>query len=79
MVQPGKCAGHHRKIEEAAESYLKTLEYEPDDLNALYNLGIAYEELEEYGEAIIYYLRALEISSDFCDAWFALSCCYEAL
>ena len=41
---------------------------EDDDMNALYNLGIAYEELEEYGEAIHCYSRCIEGNEDFADA-----------
>lgn len=41
-----------RKYTKAKEAYEKTIELEPDAMDAVYNLGLVYTELKEYKKAI---------------------------
>ena len=46
----------------ALEKYNHYLEENPDSFNILYNIGNCYFKLEQYGQAIVYYKRALKLN-----------------
>ena len=62
---------------DAIESYLKVLEFETGDASTFYNLGIAYEELEDHPTAISFLLRAVQDDPEYAEAWYSLGCCYD--
>jgi Flp pilus assembly protein TadD len=50
------------EFEKAVEEYKKVLELEPQDIDALSNLGVAYYNLAQLDEAIEQYSKALELA-----------------
>ncbi len=58
--------------DEAIIELKKTIEINPNDDLAHYNLGTAYYDKEMYDEAIVEFVAAIEINSDFAEAHFIL-------
>ena len=56
------------KLEEAQIVYNKILEVNPDNLKVLNNLGLIFQNKQNYKKAISYYERAIEINSNYADA-----------
>tara|TARA_B100000424_G_C22836060_1_gene446362 strand:+ start:34 stop:768 length:735 start_codon:yes stop_codon:yes gene_type:complete len=52
----------------ALEKYQHYLEENPDSFNILYNIGNCYFKLQQYGKAIVYYKRALQLNPKDTDA-----------
>ena len=68
------------KIKQAQEAYLKLLESDPNNENALYNLGsIAYNEQKEPETAKNYFSRAIEADPKYAEAYLARGICFEKL
>jgi len=57
-----------RKVE-AARYLSQAVEIQPDYCDALYNLGLVLQELDQISEAIACYGQALRINPDFAPAW----------
>jgi tetratricopeptide (TPR) repeat protein len=53
----------------AIEAYIKGLEYDPDNEDAAFNVGWAYNDLGNYYEAITYLTRAVNKKSDYASAF----------
>lgn len=51
------------------ELYKNVLEIEPDNYNALNNIGVAFNDIYKYDQAINHLTRAIEINSDFALAY----------
>lgn len=49
----------NNQFEEALDTYFVYLEEQPNSFNILYNIGNCYFKLEQYGQAILYYRKAL--------------------
>jgi tetratricopeptide (TPR) repeat protein len=75
----GNVLANTGRLPEAIESYKMTLEYEPGDLPTLFNIAAAYEEQENYHQAIVYLEKCVSIDVDYAEAWYALACCYDEI
>ncbi|TMA17420.1 MAG: tetratricopeptide repeat protein, partial [Deltaproteobacteria bacterium] len=62
----------------AAQHYRKAIELNPDNGVALFNLGVALEDLRMPEEAILAYRTALAADAACADAHYNLSQLYEA-
>jgi superkiller protein 3 len=67
------------KLEEAMGQYRKALSINPRDVLALFNLGRACFDQDNYMEAKDLYERLVEVTSDDPIAWFQLGKVYEKL
>ncbi|HBG92261.1 MAG: hypothetical protein A2X54_00825 [Nitrospirae bacterium GWF2_44_13] len=63
--------------DKAIEYYLKAVSIDPNHINALFELGYAYNEKGEYGKAIEYYNRVLAIDPRAKDALNNIGLSYE--
>ena len=52
-------------FQNAIESYKEALNYKKDDFKTLYNIGIAYLELNDYKNADMYFKQSIEINPFF--------------
>lgn len=64
------------KFDQAKELYLKLLEKDPNNANAMARLGDIYGEKKEFQNAVDYYNRALELEQDNGNLWFNLGVLY---
>jgi tetratricopeptide (TPR) repeat protein len=64
------------KLEEAKELYRQVLKKEPQNIQALNNLGVVYLKMNRYKWAIIRFNDALNIKHDYVDAHYNLACLY---
>lgn len=72
MLQSGR-------IKEAVP-YLEALaKSDPDNVQVLYNLGIAYSELGQYDEAIIRLKRAVQLNPGHAHAWTGIGVAYQRM
>lgn len=72
MLQSGR-------IKEAVP-YLETLaKADPNNVQVLYNLGIAYSELGQYDEAIIRLKRAVQLDPQHAHAWTGIGVAYQRM
>jgi tetratricopeptide (TPR) repeat protein len=62
----------------AAQHYRKAVELRPDSVVALFNLGVALEDLRMPDEAILAYRTALAADEDCADAHYNLAQIYQA-
>ncbi len=67
------------KLDEAMGQYRKALEINPRDVLALFNLGRALYDRDQYLEAMPLYERLVEVTPDDPIAWFQLGRVYEKL
>ena len=67
------------KLDEAMGQYKKALEINPRDVLALFNLGRAHFDRDEYLEAMPLYERLVNVTPDDPIAWFQLGRVYEKL
>jgi tetratricopeptide (TPR) repeat protein len=63
----------------AIEAAQKIAEFKPNDDQALYNLGLIYQQLQKYPEAIEQYKKAVAIKPTSDLAWFQIGYCYYSL
>lgn len=61
LLAKGNSAYESEHYQEASDAYTKVLEQEGPDASLLYNLGNAHYRLEQYGQAILDYERALAL------------------
>lgn len=60
--------------------FLETITKErPDNVGILYNLGVAYSEVEEFDEAIIRLKRAVRLAPSHAHAWTAIGVAYQRM
>jgi len=64
------------QFEQAVDEYLKSLEIEPQNVDAMTNLGVAYYSLGKLDEAVEQYLKALEIAPNDADIHSNLAAAY---
>lgn len=60
----------------AIKYFYKSLNFNPEFVEAYYNLGVAFEEKYDYDKAINYYKKALELRPDFIKARYNLAFLY---
>lgn len=64
LIDKGHFFFDEGKYEEAVKNYSRALNIEPENIDALINIGLAYRHLEKYDKAIEYYDKVLEIESN---------------
>jgi tetratricopeptide (TPR) repeat protein len=67
------------QIKEAVPFLESIVRSEPDNVQALYNLGIAHSELGDYPQAIMRLKRAVAIQPDHAHAWSGLGVAYQRM
>ena len=67
------------KKEEVINSYLKAVELNPENYNAVYNLALAYSDYGDNNKAVYYALKAYNLNNNDVDILTLLSGFYEAL
>jgi len=68
-----------KDVEHAKQYYNKVLEYYPDNVIALNNIGATYMECEDYEGALSYMERALDIDDTYANSYYGLALCYYKL
>ncbi len=63
-------------LQEAKTSYEKIVKIDPQNVQALNNLGVIYMEQKDYEMAIKYFHDALDMNNDYVDAHYNLACVY---
>ncbi len=61
----------------AIDAARKVMELDPKNHVAVYNLGVMYQKLKRYDEAIATFQQSLTIKADFENAWFNIGRCYS--
>jgi len=72
MLQSGR-------IKEAVPYLEAIAKADPDNVQVLYNLGIAYSELEQFDEAIIRLKRAVALNPKHAHAWTGIGVAYQRM
>jgi tetratricopeptide (TPR) repeat protein len=70
---------HHGNLTAAEPYYLKTIEYDPDFVAALFHLGWIYSILQRFDESILMYRKTLEVDPWHAGAIINLTILYEIL
>lgn len=65
--------------EHAKQYYDKVLEYHPDNVIAINNIGATYMERKDYEGALPYLEKALEIDDSYTNSYYGLALCYYKL
>ena len=65
------------KYDKAKRYYEKTLEVDPENLEALINLGKVLGQLENFDDALKYLLYATKVYPDVVEAWINLGAVYN--
>jgi len=78
-VEIGVGAGEAGDLEKAARAFEKATHLKPDFVEAWYNLGRTYFDLQRYGEAINAYQVAIRLKPDLAEAWNNLGGTYAKL
>ena len=68
-----------KDVEHAKQYYDKVLEYHPDNVIAINNIGATYMELKDYEGALPYLERALAIDEGYANSYYGLALCYYKL
>lgn len=66
-------------IEHAKQYYDKVLEYHPDNIIALNNIGATYMERKDYEGALPYMEKAMAIDNSYANSYYGLALCYYKL
>jgi tetratricopeptide (TPR) repeat protein len=74
----GVAASREKNYQKAIESFTKVNEMAPDRPEVLYNLGFAYEGLQQMDAAVEHYRKALELRPDYYDPLIALAAIHTA-
>lgn len=64
------------KIKKAQTLYRKAIKLDPDNVQALNNLGVTYMSQKRYKRAIMRFKDAIKIKHDYSDAYYNLACVY---
>jgi tetratricopeptide (TPR) repeat protein len=75
----GRALGAMKRYPEAIGAYLGVLQIDPNNVNALNNLGNAYRNIGRFMDALLSYREALRIDPDFVRAWHNLGVTYYGL
>lgn len=67
------------RIAEAVPLLDALVKSDPENVDALYNLGISYSELGQFDEAIIRLKRAVKLKSDHSRAWTGIGVAYQRM
>lgn len=59
-----------------AADYDKLIDLDPDNADAYYNRGDAYDEMGEYGKAIADYNKAIQLNPNLASAYYNRGCAY---
>lgn len=68
-----------KKYTKAKEAYEKTIELEPESIDAIYNLGLVYTELKEYNKAIECFSKVIDEDNQDSNSYFNLGLVYFKL
>lgn len=66
-------------VEHAKQYYDKVLEYYPDNVIAINNIGATYMERKDYDGALPYLEKALSIDDSYANSYYGLALCYYKL
>lgn len=66
-------------IEHAKQYYDKVLEYHPDNVIAINNIGATYMECKDYEGALPYMEKAMAIDNSYANSYYGLALCYYKL
>lgn len=66
-------------IEHAQQYYEKVLEYYPDNVIAINNIGATFMELEDYEGALPYMEKVMAIDDTYANSYYGLALCYYNL
>ena len=55
------------------------LQLEPDDAEALFNMGISYYNLQDYSSAVASFSDAIDIDKNLCEAYYYRGVCFSVL
>lgn len=75
----GRALGALKRFPEAIGAYLHALRFDPNDVNALNNLGNAYRQIGQFQDALLSYREALRLNPDFLRAWHNIGVTYYGL
>ena len=64
------------KLKKAQTLYRKAIKFDPDNVQALNNLGVTYMSQKKYKRAIIRFKDAIKIKHNYPDAHYNLACLY---
>jgi len=64
------------KLKKAQTLYRKAIKFDPDNVQALNNLGVTYMSQKRYKRAIMRFKDAIKIKRDYSDAYYNLACVY---
>ncbi|RKX70749.1 hypothetical protein DRP43_03075 [candidate division TA06 bacterium] len=67
-IEAGKFYFLNQKYNEALLYFMKAIEIEPDNIEALYSVGILYESINEFDKAMDYFKKVVGLSPDHNDA-----------
>ena len=65
-----------KKLEKAKDAYLKTIELEPESIDAIYNLGLVYTELKDFKNAIKCFEKVIKADSKDSNSYFNIGLVY---
>ena len=66
-------------VEHAKQYYDKVLEYHPDNVIAINNIGATYMERKDYEGALPYMEKAMSIDDSYANSYYGLALCYYKL
>jgi tetratricopeptide (TPR) repeat protein len=64
------------KLKKAQTLYRKAIKFDPDNVQALNNLGVTYISQKRYKKAIMRFKDAIKIKPDYSDAHYNIACVY---
>jgi len=64
------------KLKKAQTLYRKAIKFDPDNIQALNNLGVTYMSQKRYKRAIMRFKDAIKIKPDYSDAHYNMACVY---
>ena len=78
-IKIGNCYKYLGQNTKAMEYYTTTLDINPINENAYFNIGLINYENENYEEAVANFSKAIELKEGFAYAYWGLASCYEVL
>ncbi len=67
-IEAGKFYFLNQKYNEALQYFMKAIEIDPDNIEALYSVGILYEGINEFDKAMGYFKKVVGLSPGHSDA-----------
>ena len=68
-LHKGYVADYNKEYDKAISFYLRSIELKPDDADAYFNMGIAYNNQGNYPKAIESYEKAIDLKPDYASAY----------